>query len=143
MSRGPKSTQSKAQSETINSNTTQEEIVEQVQEQQEQSQIPEGYISIVNTANNIVAAPKDYLTTILVRSQIVYNQYEKKSKEIMLANNQPKKEKAIEYDKSMFEHISIVHAFVKAVLQGIEIPKRDDRANEIIDYFNNIANNNN
>lgn len=143
MSRGPKSETTNVNTETTN--IQKEEVMEQVNEstQEQEQQIPEGYITLVNTANNIIAAPKDYLVTVLVRSQVVYNQYEKKSKEVMLANNQPKKEKAIEYDKSMFEHISIVHAFVKAVLQGIEIPKRDDKANEIINYFNNLTNSEN
>ena len=64
-----------------------------------------------------------------------FSQYEKKAKEVAYADNRPKPQNSIDYDRSMFNRAIVIKAFVDTVLDGLLIPSSDDRANEIAAQF--------
>lgn len=154
MATSRKSSQSQSQSVNTNTvNTNQEDVMnatataaaniddlfvegQATQEQaQEETYNPETQSVIVNVNGDSLVFDNSSLITLKSMTNTFFSQYEKKAKEVAYADNRPKPQNSIDYDRSMFNRAIVIKAFVDTVLDGLLIPSSDDRANEIAAQF--------
>lgn len=111
-------------------------VENQAQEQATQDTYdPETQSVIVNVNGDSLVFDNSSLITLKSMTNTFFSQYEKKAKEVAYADNRPKPQNSIDYDRSMFNRAIVIKAFVDTVLDGLLIPSSDDRANEIAAQF--------
>lgn len=111
-------------------------VNDQVQEQAAQETYdPETQSVIVNVNGDSLVFDNSSLITLKSMTNTFFSQYEKKAKEVAYADNRPKPQNSIDYDRNMFNRAIVIKAFVDTVLDGLLIPSSDDRANEIAAQF--------
>ena len=111
-------------------------VNDQAQEQATQETYdPETQSVIINVNGDSLVFDNSSLITLKSMTNTFFSQYEKKAKEVAYADNRPKPQNSIDYDRSMFNRAIVIKAFVDTVLDGLLIPSSDDRANEIAAQF--------
>jgi len=126
-----------AQTQTVSAANINDLFVnDQAQEQaQEETYDPTTQSVIVNVNGDSLVFDNSSLITLKSMTNTFFSQYEKKAKEVAYADNRPKPQNSIDYDRNMFNRAIVIKAFVDTVLDGLLIPSSDDRANEIAAQF--------
>lgn len=94
---------------------------------------------IITVKGRKIAIPEISAYKVLAVTKVAVDQYARKAAETTIGKGQnvrDKNEDAIKYDKKMYNRMLIMQAFIKKVLEGIELPDSADDA--LIDQLNNL-----
>lgn len=94
---------------------------------------------VITVKGRKIAIPEISAYKVLAITKVAVDQYARKAAETTIGKGQnvrDKNEEAIKYDKKMYNRMLIMQAFIKKVLEGIELPDSADEA--LIDQLNNL-----
>ena len=132
MATSRKSSQSVIDTQNTNTNTNMEGTMSK-------SNTTMNCYQIITVKGRKIAIPEISAYKVLAVTKVAVDQYARKAAETTIGKGQnvrDKNEDAIKYDKRMYNRMLIMQAFIKKVLEGIELPDSADDA--LIDQLNNL-----
>ena len=132
-----KSSQSQAQSQSVNTTNQPQEGIMNTTTNNTNTGIK--CFQIITASGRKIALPETSAYKVLAVCKTAVKEYTRKANETMIGKGDKAREKnpdSIAYDRKMYNRMLIMEAFIKKVLEGVELPDSSD--DTLIDQLNSL-----